>query len=217
MWEFRTPFYIATARVQWIAILVLGVSAAAAAQGVQPMTPQLWEQARQEGMRGEVPPNVPLLHLIDAAQARGDAALAARVLQHERTDPFYFRVLSPYIQAADAARDPAKAARMAKGVISPETMVVYLEVTQSKYPEVPVVDVVDAVIQRGNRIFHPVATLPQDNVLNKNGQTYRAREADFAFPVEVFAPTAPITIVFTGAKGASMMWEMSIADLQALK
>src|SRR5436190_24165620 len=111
-------------RIVFAALLTFAFSDLVGAQGIQPMTPQLWERARQDGMRGEVPANSPLLTKIDEAKAAGSNTAALRLLQRMQADPFTFRVISPYVQAAEAARDPATAAKMAQGVVSPETMVI---------------------------------------------------------------------------------------------
>lgn len=201
---------------RWVVVgVVLTIASNASAQGIQPMTPQMWERARQDGMRGEVPANVPMLVRIDAAKASGDVGLIASVEGRLRRDPFRFRVLSPYVQAADAARDPGTAARMAHGVVSPTTMGVYIQVTPSESPDAPLGDATGVVIQRGGRVFYPTKTLPNDKSVNRAGHVLHG--ADFAFPVEAFVPTQPVSIMITGTNGTSMMWEMSVADLRALK
>ena len=189
----------------------------AGAQGIVPMTPAQWEQARQAGMRGEVPMNVPMAEKIDASKRSANATAQTDVLRQIASAPFTFRILSPFVQAAEAAQDPATATRMAQGVVSPETMNVFVEVTQSKVASVPVLDVENVVIQRGNALFRPLKKLFQPNSIQKEGRLYHAQEGDFEFPVSVFAPVAPITLLFYSGNDVVMSWELSVTDLRALK
>jgi hypothetical protein len=192
--------------------------------GIRPLDSEGLRAAIRDGEEGRVPPSAPFsLRFLTIREGKAAEDPIGPMDETglrgvEARAPFSFLVLSPYVRVALAAAEAKRAGqpRPDTRIEDADTQVVTVRVSPGT--AFATADAIESVtIDRGESSWHPVETrIKPFTVHTRSGETKQLAEGEFDLPVEVFEPSAPITLVMQGRRGP-FRWTITRTELARLK
>ena len=184
-------------------------------KGIEELTPERIAQAGAAADKGKDPPNDSLLMIIDQRLSTNSMIAVLGVLEKA---PFSLVIESPFSRAVAALREAKR-----KFQDSPK-----LDVNDLNKGAVAVVvgpgsnfttadGIENVVIERNGQVVKPLsADVRPTTIQNRLGASRASTEGRFTFPLNVFSPDVPITIILIGKSG-NFEWSITRTDLSRLK